>query len=117
MFFISKRMEVAFAHQLDLPYESKCKNLHGHNAIVTIYCCADTLDSNGMVIDFTLVKKLVQEKLDHHNLNDIFDFNPTAENLAKWIAGQVKNCYKVTVQESEGNVAGYVKEGFENFCF
>ena len=26
---VSKRMEIAAAHNLDLPYESKCTNLHG----------------------------------------------------------------------------------------
>ena len=41
------------------------------------------------------------------------DFNPTAENLARWICEQIPNCYKVKFQESEGNVAVYVKEGYE----
>ena len=39
MYYISKRIEVAFAHQLNLTYESKCQRFHGHNGIVTIYCC------------------------------------------------------------------------------
>lgn len=117
MYFIKKRIEVSFAHRLTLPYESKCQRLHGHNGIVTIYCCAEELDANGMVVDFTHVKRLVEDKLDHQCLNDHFDFNPTAENLARWIAGQVKGCYKVTFQESEGNVAGYVKPGCENWNF
>ena len=45
---------------------------------------------------------------------DIVDFNPTAENLARWICDRVPGCYKVMFQESEGNVAVYVKDGFEN---
>lgn len=117
MYFISKRIEVSFAHKLNLPYESKCRQLHGHNGIVTIYCCAEELDENGMVVDFTHVKRLVAEKMDHQFLNEHFDFNPTAENLARWLAEHIKGCYKVTVQESEGNVAGYVKEGCEQWAF
>ena len=31
MYKIIKKMEVAGAHKLELPYESKCSNLHGHN--------------------------------------------------------------------------------------
>ena len=38
MYYISKRIEIAFAHQLRLNYESKCQRLHGHNGIATIYC-------------------------------------------------------------------------------
>lgn len=117
MYYISKRLEVAFAHHLSLNYESKCHVLHGHNGIVTIYCCANELNENGMVADFTHIKQLVNGKLDHQCLNEVFSFNPTAENLAKWICENVEHCYKVTFQESEGNIACYVKPGFENVCF
>ena len=117
MYYISKRIEIAYAHQLRLNYESKCQRLHGHNGIATIYCCAEELDENGMVVDFTHVKRRISDQLDHRCLNELFDFNPTAENIARWIADEVPNCYKVTFQESEGNVACYVKPGFENAPF
>lgn len=107
MFYVSKRMEIAGAHRLDLPYESKCTNLHGHNWIVTVYCKSTELNDNGMVIDFKHIKRLISDALDHKCLNDIFDFNPTAENIAKWICDQIDTCYKVEVQESGGNVAIY----------
>ena len=38
MYYVKKRMEIAGAHNLKLPYESKCQNVHGHNWIVTVYC-------------------------------------------------------------------------------
>lgn len=117
MYYISKRIEIAFAHQLRLNYESKCQRLHGHNGIATIYCCSEELNENGMVVDFTHVKRCISDRLDHRCLNELFDFNPTAENIARWIADEVPNCYKVTFQESEGNVACYVKPGFENAPF
>ena len=41
------------------------------------------------------------------NLNEVVDFNPTAENMARWICEQVPHCYKVQIQESEGNVVEY----------
>lgn len=114
MYYVSKRLEISFAHRLDLDYESKCSNLHGHNAVITVYCCSDNLDSNGMVTDFTKIKETICKYLDHKTLNDVFNFNPTAENLAMWICGQIPRCYKVAFQESEGNIAVYVKDGFEN---
>ena len=117
MYYITKRIEVAYAHLLSLDYTSKCRNLHGHNGVITLYCCAESLNDQGMVMDFTHIKQMVQEKLDHKCLNDVFDFNPTAENLARWLCDQVPQCYKVTFQESEGNVAAYVKPGYEHVCF
>lgn len=115
MYYISKRMEISAAHQLHLSYRSKCENLHGHNWIVIVYCYAEELNEDGMVIDFTHIKEKVHNALDHHFINDIPPFsngvNPTAENMAKWVVDQVPNCYKASVQETEGNIATYVKPG------
>ena len=108
MYYVSKRMEIAGAHKLELDYESKCKNLHGHNWIVTVYCKSEELDKNGMILDFKHIKNKISDKLDHQYINDIVDFNPTAENMAKWICEEIGDkCYKVSVQESEGNIAIY----------
>ena len=63
-----------------------------------------------MVEDFTLIKKRIQDRLDHKNLNDVLGCNPTAENIAKWICEQIPTAYKVSVEESDGNVAIYKKE-------
>ena len=111
MYYVSKRMEIAGAHRLQLSYDSKCSNLHGHNWIVTVFCCSSCLNADGMVCDFAHIKREVHGFLDHQNLNEILPFNPTAENIARWICDLVPNCYKVEVRESEGNVAIYEKEG------
>lgn len=117
---ISKRMEIAGAHQLSLDYDSKCTNIHGHNWIVTVYCGANHLNHNGMIIDFKHIKNIVSDRLDHEYINSVLaGVNPTAENIAAWILTEMNNklkelnsvdgsdglCYKVTVQESEGNIA------------
>lgn len=107
MYYIQKRLEISCAHRLDLNYESKCTNTHGHNWIINVYCESDTLNENGMVVDFTAIKQVVHGKLDHAYLNDVLDFNPTAERMAEWICNEVPYCYRVDVQESEGNTATY----------
>ena len=107
MYYIRKRLEVAGCHHLALDYESPCQRLHGHNWIITIYCKSETLDQNGMVVDFKTIKTAITEIMDHRNLNEVFPFNPTAENIAAWIQSQVPHCYRVDVQESEGNTATY----------
>lgn len=108
MYRVRKRLEISGAHRLQLDYASKCSNLHGHNWIVEIYMHSEDLDENSMVCDFTHIKNRISDKLDHTFLNDVFTFNPTAENIAKWICDELgEKCYKVTVQESEGNVAEY----------
>lgn len=110
MYYISKRIEIAGSHSLRLSYPSKCSRLHGHNWIITVHCKSATLDANGMVADFSRIKEHVEEYLDHKNFNELFDFNPTAENIARWVCDRVPNCYRVEVQESEGNIAAYERD-------
>lgn len=110
MYYVTKRMEIAGSHRLALSYESQCSRLHGHNWIVTVHCRAATLNADGMVCDFKQIKDRIHGYLDHGNFNDLLPFNPTAENIARWVADQFEECYRVDVQESEGNVATYVKD-------
>ena len=110
MYYIEKTLEVAGAHSLELNYESKCQFIHGHNWLITVYCKSKELNHNSMVVDFTQIKKVVNDKLDHKLLNDVFGFNPTAENIARWVCDQIFECWKVKVQESSGNVAIYEQE-------
>ena len=110
MYTVIKRMEISAAHSLSLSYPSKCEYLHGHNWIITVYCRSERLNSDGMVVDFTQIKQTVKEKLDHQNLNEVLPFNPTAENIARWVCKQIPQCYKVEVQESEANTVIYEKD-------
>ena len=106
MFEVRKRLEVSAAHMLRLPYESKCQNLHGHNWHIEIRCQSETLNAAGMVYDFTQLKREIHGKLDHQFLNEILEVNPTAENIAFWIASQIGDlCVEVRVEESDGNLA------------
>ena len=107
---VKKRIEISASHSLKLSYESKCEQLHGHNWVIEIYCRSHELNAAGMVIDFSHIKEIIKDKLDHKNLNDILPFNTTAENMAKWICDQVPHCFKVMVQESENNTAWYEKD-------
>jgi len=56
------------------------------------------------------LKELIQDKLDHRELNEVLSFNPTAENIARWIVDLIPTCYKASVQETEGNIAIYEED-------
>jgi len=54
------------------------------------------LDKNDFVLDYGELwkfKKMIDEKLDHKHLNDVFEFKTTAENIAKWFYGFAKSIW------------------------
>lgn len=97
------------AHYLK-DYCGKCSNLHGHRFEYELNISWTDPLINGISIDFNEIKALmksIEDKVDHKCLNNIFQFNPTAENIAKWLYDEVKAilplqsyCKKVIIWES-----------------
>jgi len=86
--------EFAAAHFLS-QYHGKCENLHGHNYRVRLWVRGSELDQGGMLADFAVLKKALNDSiisLDHTNLNDIkvFNNNPSAERIARFIFEKLK---------------------------
>lgn len=100
-------------------YKGKCENLHGHNYQIRAYAKGNELDKSGMLIDFSIFKKSLEEilsALDHVNLNDLpafSDNNPSAEKISKHIYDELRNkmpfatIAKVEVFETKKNMACY----------
>jgi 6-pyruvoyltetrahydropterin/6-carboxytetrahydropterin synthase len=101
------------AHYLD-NYNGKCEKIHGHTFIVEVALRVDSLNNTGIGIDFTDIKKTLEEILpDHTLLNDRFDFNPSAENLARHFFEELRKFYpvqEVTVWESQDASATYSED-------
>ena len=106
------------AHNLR-EYKGKCESVHGHNWKIEALVFSPTLGSNGMLIDFTELKRLLVEvlsELDHKNLNDLPYFkkeNPTSENIAKFIHNKlsvnIKEKLRVSVWETDTSCASFEK--------
>ena len=100
-------MEVSASHRISFAGGTQVEPLHGHNWKITVYCEAEELDADGMVVDFCEIERRICGTLDHADLNEVLPFNPTTENLARWICEQVPHCFKVEVVESPGNEASF----------
>ncbi len=87
MYRISKEFSFSASHVLEgLPEGHKCGRLHGHNYIVVIELFSTRLDEHGFVVDYGDLqpfKDIIDGELDHRHLNDVFDFQTSAENIAK----------------------------------
>jgi len=92
-------------------YKGKCEKIHGHTFQVEVEVEATKLDETGIGIDFTLIKQELSKILpDHAHLNEVYDFNPSAENLARHFFHELKKHFpviRVTVWESEDASATY----------
>jgi len=120
MYEVAVNANFSSAHRLR-EYKGKCENLHGHNWRVEAAVSSKTLNKNGLLVDFRILKdhlKAIMEDLDHKNLNDLSYFkkaNPTSENIAKYIFDRLKadgiKPGRVSVWESESSCATYFGEG------
>ena len=88
---ISKTFHFEAAHHLP-GHDGPCARPHGHSYKLEVVYAGDPLreigaSDDGMVVDFghvsTVVKTLIIDRVDHQDLNKIFEFRPTAENLVQ----------------------------------
>ncbi len=89
MYYVKVVQWFSAAHYLK-DYPGKCQNMHGHNWKVIVTLRASGL-VDGMVVDFKVLKAIVKLRLpDHMCLNEVWDFQPTAENIAKHLYDEIK---------------------------
>ena len=135
MYRVTREILFCYGHRL-LDYEGKCRHLHGHNGRAVITLAAAELDRQGMVLDFSRLKRVVgrwiDETIDHKMLlheNDpmlpalrqqgepvfVMKVNPTAENIARLIydytAAQGFPVVEVQLWETENCCATYQGAG------
>ena len=121
MYTLRVETEFAAAHFLS-NYHGKCEKLHGHNYKARLWVCGDELDKGGMLVDFSVLKKVLKEavkELDHSCLNEleVFMNDPSAERIARYIfenAGELFiemgvniSPWKVDVFETPTSMASY----------
>ncbi len=119
MYELVVQKSFAGAHNLR-DYDGECEKLHGHNWKVEVTLKSKVLDKLGMVIDFKIIKKTLDEilsRFDHSYLNELKEFrqeNPTTENVSKTIYENLNgklppeiSVAKVRTWESENCAAAY----------
>ena len=90
MFRVTITKSFSAAHVLK-EIGGKCEELHGHNFKVEVSVSSKKLNSEGILIDFRVLKGWtmeILEDLDHKYLNDLPQFkgvNPSSEIVAKHI--------------------------------
>jgi len=123
MYTLNVESKFASAHQLR-GYRGKCENIHGHSWKVRASVCSDELNDIGLAMDFTDLKRILNDiagPLDHVCINDIHpftDINPSSENIAKFIFDSLKDkvapyrvrVKSVTVWESDTASATYTED-------
>lgn len=116
MYIISKEFHFSASHRLEhLPDEHQCSRLHGHNYIVVVELESRELHMPvGFVFDYGDLKpfkEYLDAEIDHRHLNDIFDFNTSAENLAshffQWCKLRWSQTSAVRVSETPKTWAEY----------
>lgn len=108
---VMRQVKFCAGHRL-VGHEGKCANLHGHNYLVEFHVTGNEVDELGRVVDFSVINKLfkgwIDDNWDHGFLlwnedrnaidalktvkpNRIYEmpYNPTAENMARYLLNEV----------------------------
>ncbi len=127
MFKITKHFMFEAAHVLDSSYSEECQRIHGHSYKVEVTVVSAFLNADGMVVDFKLLSEyanavfgnwdhsliISQNKQDEWEEDGIFipllshseliilPFNPTAENMAKYIFEELQEYFPTDVRVSK----------------
>ena len=111
MWSISKDFAFSASHQLEgLSDGHPCGRVHGHNYTVRVELTGTALDRHGFILDYGEFKPFghwLDEQLDHRHLNDVLEFQPSAEMIARYLHGivhalvPVPNNVRIKVSVSE----------------
>lgn len=95
MYTVSVQAHYDAAHYLR-NYKGKCERLHGHRYVVEVAVQTEELNEAGIAFDFVDLKRHLRELaegLDHHNLNDLPQFEgleTSAEIQARYFYDQLR---------------------------
>lgn len=92
---IFKQFTFDSAHYLPNVSEThKCRRMHGHTYILTVFISGNVGDASGWVMDFNDIKAVMEpvlDEVDHRVLNDISGLeNPTCEVFTVWLWNRIK---------------------------
>ena len=82
---VTKEFDFEMAHALDC-HDGKCHNIHGHTYGLKVTFVGEPIDApgmpkDGMVIDFSDIKKIVK-----HNVVDVFDHALVLRDNSRFLA-------------------------------
>lgn len=80
-------------------HESKCAHVHGHRYGIEVTCSSPQLDSVGRVVDFSVVKELVGQWLDH-NLDHGYAHHPD-DPVGQFLADNGNKTYAMPAEYGE----------------
>jgi 6-pyruvoyl-tetrahydropterin synthase len=95
LFAVEVRDHIMIAHSFQGAVFGPAQALHGATFVIDAAFCADTLDTDGIVIDIGRAHdalKAIVATLNYRNLDDVPEFkgsNTTTEFLTKHIFGQL----------------------------
>jgi len=124
VYAMRKQLKVSMAHRIFR--DGAPTPLHGHSLSIVIFLESESLNDDGMVAGFDDVEEAIKVKLDNTTVlwNDdplanilqdqtqitLLPYNPTTENIARWIGEQVKTAVRVVVEERFGNESSWDRE-------
>jgi 6-pyruvoyltetrahydropterin/6-carboxytetrahydropterin synthase len=135
---IMRRIPFCAGHRL-LNHGGKCEHFHGHNYVAEVYVSGDEVDPVGRVVDFADINRVFKHWIDEHwdhgfilwdqdrngldaiamvQPSRVFElpYNPTAENMARYLLEVVAPQLLKGVSDRGVHVSKVILWETENSC-
>jgi 6-pyruvoyltetrahydropterin/6-carboxytetrahydropterin synthase len=113
---VTKRFCFDAAHAL-LNYDGPCRNIHGHSYVLQITILGTTMKTeghpkNGLVIDFSDIKKAVQQKIVDHYDHALLLNNSTSGETVRTLEKEYDKILLLPFQPSCENLVMDIRNRF-----
>lgn len=114
MMIINKSFKINVSHITRNCYSERCKySLHAHTAKIEVFIEGNKIDNAGMILDYTILKKVIKPFIDIHD-NTVLIWKYDSEEYKNIIKSKTDNWIELSFNPTSELLAAYFQLHFDS---